>query len=77
MVGSLFHLDAFPILVPYLFVFSFGHCIERKGEVSWSLLYQFLEPFPLSHTPTNNVRYIAFSMSFNENKLRIHTYIKF
>ena len=33
--------------------------------------------FPLSHTPTNNVRYIAFSMSFNENKLRTHTYIKF
>ena len=33
--------------------------------------------FPLSHTPTNNVRYIAFSMNFNENKLRTHTYIKF
>ena len=33
--------------------------------------------FPLSHTPTSNVRYIAFSMSFNENKLRTHTYIKF
>ena len=33
--------------------------------------------FPLSHTPTNNVRYIAFSMSFNENKLRTHTYNKF
>ena len=33
--------------------------------------------FPLSHTPTNNVRYIAFSMSFNENKPRTHTYNKF
>ena len=33
--------------------------------------------FPLSHTPTSNVRYIAFSMNFNENKLRTHTYIKF
>ena len=33
--------------------------------------------FPLSHTPTNNVRYIAFSMNFNENKLRTNTYIKF
>ena len=33
--------------------------------------------FPLSHTPTSNVRYIAFSMSFNENKLRTHIYIKF
>ena len=33
--------------------------------------------FPLSHTPTNNVRCIAISMSFNENKLRTHTYIKF
>ena len=30
-------------------------------------------PFPLSHTPSSNVRYIAFSMSFNENKLRTHT----
>ena len=27
----------------------------------------------LSHTPSSNVRYIAFSMSFNENKLRTHT----
>ena len=33
--------------------------------------------FPLSHTPTNNVRYTAFSMSFNENILRTHAYIKF
>ena len=33
--------------------------------------------FPLSHTPTSNVRYIPFSMSFNKNKLRTHTYIKF
>ena len=31
----------------------------------------------LSHTPTSNVRYIAFSMNFNENKLRTNTYIKF
>ena len=27
----------------------------------------------LSHTSTSNVRYIAFSMSFNENKLRTFT----
>ena len=33
--------------------------------------------YPLSHTRTSNVRYIAFSMNFNENKLRTNTYIKF
>ena len=38
----------------------------RKGTTA-------LVAFPLSHTPTSNVRYIAFSMSFNENKLRTFT----
>ena len=28
---SLFHLDAFPTLATYLFVFSFGHCMKRMG----------------------------------------------
>ena len=36
----------------------------RKGTTA-------LVAFPLSHT--SNVRYIAFSMSFNENKLRTFT----
>ena len=43
-----------------------------KREFAGVLLY-IRCLLPLSHTPSSKVRYIAFSMSFNENKLRTHT----